>query len=218
MTIPEFKVDKFLQIPIVGIVRNISLDDLKVILPIYERAGLTTIEITLNTPQAAQLIRYAKDHFGTNLNVGAGTICDLQDLEVALDAGASFIVTPILDPEVIKRCVQLRIPVFPGAYTPTEIYTAWKLGATMVKIYPATALGSVYIKELKAPLNGLKVLPTGGVGLSNMAEFFQCGADGVGIGGQLFDQKLISAQDWVALEVHFRAFVSKLNKPTTLSE
>jgi 2-dehydro-3-deoxyphosphogluconate aldolase/(4S)-4-hydroxy-2-oxoglutarate aldolase len=209
MKVSEFNMEKFLQIPIVGIVRNISLDDLKKILPIYQRAGLKTIEITLNTPHAAQLIRYAQDHFGSILNVGAGTVCDVADLQQALDAGASFIVTPILDQEVIKQCVQNNIPVFPGAYTPTEIYTAWKLGATMVKIYPATALGSVYIKELKAPLNGLKVLPTGGVSLANLSDFFREGADGVGIGGQLFDQKLIAAQDWDKLEAHFREFVFK---------
>lgn len=202
--------EKFLQIPIVGIVRNISLHDLKAILPIYQQVGLTTIEITMNTPHADQLIGYANEHFGESLNVGAGTVCDAHDLEMALAAGATFIVTPILDQEVIKLCVQKNIPIFPGAYTPTEIYTAWKLGATMVKIYPATALGSVYIKELKAPLNGLKVLPTGGVSLANMADFFQCGADGVGIGGQLFDQKLIEAQDWAGLEAHFRAFVAQL--------
>jgi 2-dehydro-3-deoxyphosphogluconate aldolase / (4S)-4-hydroxy-2-oxoglutarate aldolase len=206
----KFSWELFQKAPIVGIVRNVSLESVKHILPIFRAAGLTTIEITLNTPGAADIIRYALENEGDGLNIGAGTVCTKEDLDLALEAGAQFIVTPIINKKVIKVCVKKEIPVFPGAFSPTEIYNAWTSGATMVKIYPATSLGPEYIKDLKAPMSQLKLLPTGGVGLENMSDFLNAGANGLGIGGQLFDKKLIQDQNWEALGNHFKRFVQKL--------
>jgi 2-dehydro-3-deoxyphosphogluconate aldolase / (4S)-4-hydroxy-2-oxoglutarate aldolase len=206
----KFSWELFQKAPIVGIVRNVSLESVKHILPIFRAAGLTTIEITLNTPGAADIIRYALENEGDGLNIGAGTVCTKEDLDLALEAGAQFIVTPIINKKVIKVCVKKEIPVFPGAFSPTEIYNAWTSGATMVKIYPATSLGPEYIKDLKAPMSQLKLLPTGGVGLENMSDFLNAGANGLGIGGQLFDKKLIQDQNWEALGNHFKQFVQKL--------
>ncbi|WP_353719741.1 bifunctional 4-hydroxy-2-oxoglutarate aldolase/2-dehydro-3-deoxy-phosphogluconate aldolase [Dyadobacter sp. 676] len=205
-----FSWELFNKAPLVGIIRNVSPEDVKRILPIYREAGLTTVEITMNTPGATDMIRYALENEHYGLNIGAGTVCTKDDLELALDAGAQFIVTPVLNKKVVKSCVKKGIPVFPGAYTPTEIFNAWSLGATMVKIYPATALGPDYIKDLKAPMNQLKLLPTGGVSLENMTAFLKAGANGLGIGGQLFDKKLIRDKNWDALKAHFLQFVQKL--------
>ncbi|MHA4740252.1 bifunctional 4-hydroxy-2-oxoglutarate aldolase/2-dehydro-3-deoxy-phosphogluconate aldolase [Dyadobacter sp. MSC1_007] len=206
----SFSWELFNKAPLVGIIRNVSPEDLKSILPIYREAGLTTVEITMNTPGATDMIRYAieNEHYG--LNIGAGTVCTKEDLDLALEAGAQFIVTPVISKKVIKSCVKKGIPVFPGAFTPTEIYNAWTLGASMVKIYPATSLGPEYIKDLKAPMNQLKLLPTGGVGLENMAAFLKAGANGLGIGGQLFDKDLIKNKNWDGLKAHFLQFVQKL--------
>jgi 2-dehydro-3-deoxyphosphogluconate aldolase/(4S)-4-hydroxy-2-oxoglutarate aldolase len=206
-----FSRELFEKAPLVGIIRNVSPDDIKRILPIYREVGLTTIEITMNTPGATDIIRYAIENEGEGLNIGAGTVCTKDDLEIALEAGAQFIVTPIINKKVIKSCVKKGIPVFPGAFTPTEIYNAWTLGATMVKIYPATSLGPEYIKDLKAPMRQLKLLPTGGVGLENMSAFLKAGANGLGIGGQLFDKKLIQDKNWDGLREHFLQFVQKLS-------
>lgn len=206
-----FSWELFQKTPIVGIIRNISMEDVVKILPIYREAGLTTVEITMNTPDATEMIRYALENEGEGLNIGAGTVCTKDDLDQALEAGAQFIVTPIINKKVIKSCVKKNIPIFPGAFTPTEIYNAWTLGAGMVKIYPATSLGPEYIKDLKAPMNQLKLLPTGGVGLENMSAFLKAGANGLGIGGQLFDKKLIQEQNWEGLKAHFRQFVQKLS-------
>jgi 2-dehydro-3-deoxyphosphogluconate aldolase/(4S)-4-hydroxy-2-oxoglutarate aldolase len=107
--------------------------------------------------------------------------------------------------------VSRNIPVFPGAYTPTEIYQAWKLGASMVKVYPATSLGPEYIKDVKAPLNKIKLMPTGGINLDNIQTFIKAGADGLGIGSQLFDKTLIKDENWEGLELHFKQYVSKIN-------
>ncbi len=203
----EFSWEDFSRVPLVGIIRNLTFDEIAKILPVYHAAGLTTIEITMNTPFAEDIIRYAAEQFNGRLNVGAGTVCSIDDLNMALQAGAQFIVTPILNPEVVRSCVESKIPVFPGAYTPTEIYQAWVLGADMVKVYPATALGPDYIRDVKAPLNKIKLMPTGGISLNNIEVFMKSGADGLGIGGQLFDKQLIKNEDWDGLLEHFKQYV-----------
>lgn len=208
----EFSWEAFSRIPIIGIIRNFSIEQVQHILPVYVESGLTTVEITMNTPSAAKIIEYAVHHFGEQLNIGAGTVCDVRDLEEALAAGAQFIVTPILGKKVVKHCVKAGIPVFPGAYSPTEIYRAWKLGASVVKVYPATSLHPEYMKDIKAPLNQVKLLPTGGITLHNLSDFMKMGADGLGIGGHLFDQALIEKEDWIGLKRHFETFVKTLNE------
>ena len=159
------------------------MDEISKILPVCQVSGLTTIEITMNTPFAAEIIRSATEQYKGKLNVGAGTVCSVEDLKLALEAGAQFIVTP------------------------TEIYQAWELGADMVKVYPATALGPDYIRDVKAPLNKIKLLPTGGISLGNIEAFMKAGADGLGVGGQLFDKQLIKNQDWDGLLDHFKQYV-----------
>ncbi|MCG6190787.1 bifunctional 4-hydroxy-2-oxoglutarate aldolase/2-dehydro-3-deoxy-phosphogluconate aldolase [Maribellus maritimus] len=191
--------------PVVGIVRGISTDDFKNILPIYIKAGFTTIEVTMNTNDVESLVRHAIKEY-PDINVGTGTVCSLKDLEHALNFGSQFIVSPIINYDVIKTCVKYNIPVFPGALTPTEIYNAWDLGASIVKVYPAANLGAGYIKDVKGPLNRLKLMPTGGIGLGNIQSFLEVGVDGLGIGSPLFDKSLIKAKNWSALENHFSGF------------
>jgi 2-dehydro-3-deoxyphosphogluconate aldolase / (4S)-4-hydroxy-2-oxoglutarate aldolase len=201
----SFSWELFHQKPIIGILRSVPGDIIQQIIPLYIQAGFTTIEITMNTAGAEQLIQEAVEAYGTTLNVGAGTVCNEKDLANALQAGASFIVTPILNESVIRTCVENRIPIFPGAYTPTEIYTAWNLGASMVKVFPANRLGPEYIQEVKAPLSQIKLVPTGGVTVNNFTDFFKAGADGVGMGSQLFNKALLASRDWDGLLTHFKA-------------
>lgn len=205
-----FSWELFSKVPIVGIVRNLSFDDLKNILPQFYDAGLTNIEITMNTAQAREMMRYALDIYSTGMNIGAGTVCSEDDLEKALDEGAQFIVTPIINEKVIHTCVNRKIPIFPGAFTPSEIYKAWSMGASMIKIFPATTVGPSYIKELKGPLDQIRLLPTGGVTLDNIESFQEAGSDGFGIGSQLFNRTLIKEKDWEGLNSHFRKFVKKV--------
>lgn len=207
-----FSWDKFETMPIVGIVRGIGIDDFKQILSIYVKAGLTTIEVTLNTANVEELIQYAATEYSGVLNVGAGTVCNLYDLNRALDYGAQYIVTPIVNEEVIRGCVNMNIPIFTGALTPSEIYKAWTLGASIVKIYPAGNLGANYIKDVKAPLDKIRMMPTGGISLKNMQSFLEVGVEGFGIGSPLFDKSLIDARDWNGLEKHFKEFVGAIEK------
>jgi 2-dehydro-3-deoxyphosphogluconate aldolase/(4S)-4-hydroxy-2-oxoglutarate aldolase len=192
----SFSEPLFRTAPIVGILRGTAEAHLQHILGATLEGGLTNIEITMNTAGAASQIKSAVQIVDGRMNVGAGTVTDLRLLEEALAAGASFIVTPTISEPVIQRCVELGVPVFPGAFSPTEISRAWDLGATMVKIFPADTLGPSYIKNLKGPFPNLKLMPTGGVSLETIADFAKAGADGYGIGSPLFKAERLAAQDW----------------------
>ncbi|RYG06199.1 MAG: bifunctional 4-hydroxy-2-oxoglutarate aldolase/2-dehydro-3-deoxy-phosphogluconate aldolase [Chitinophagaceae bacterium] len=202
----SFSWESFRSMPVVGIVRNLPADSIEDIAERYAASGLTTIEITLNTPGAADMISKLAKKFGTRLNVGAGTVCSVDDLDLALNAGASFIVTPVINEDVIRKCVENHVTIFPGAYTPSEIYKAWSMGAPMIKLFPATRLGVDYIKEVLAPLNKVKLLPTGGVSLENCETFFKAGAAGVGMGSNLFPKQLIESKSWDDLSVVFKRY------------
>ncbi|WP_020568211.1 bifunctional 4-hydroxy-2-oxoglutarate aldolase/2-dehydro-3-deoxy-phosphogluconate aldolase [Neolewinella persica] len=199
-----FSWDIFNATPVVAILRGQSIPTCVRIAKTLKSNGFGTLEVTMNTPDVAEIIAELHDRF-PDLNVGAGTVCNLAELEVALGAGSSFIVTPIIDEAVITTCVKLGVPVFPGAYTPTEIYKAWSLGASAVKVFPAGQLGVKYIKDLSGPLPQVKLVPTGGVSLSNIRSFFEAGVAGVGMGSSLLDNRLIAEGDFEGLGRHFQA-------------
>ena len=207
---PIFSWELFDKMPIVGIIRNLTVADINFVLPIYKQAGFTTIEITLNTPEALSVISSLALEYKGELNVGAGTVCTLDDLTDAVNAGANFIVTPIFKAEVVKKCVSMEVPIFPGAFSPTEIYEAWELGASMVKLYPASVVGPAYVSAVLAPLNKVKLMPTGGIHLSNMLAFMKAGATSLGIGSELFDKKIIQKRDSEALLNHFTLFAQQM--------
>ncbi len=198
----NFSWEKYNQTPVVGIMRGFSMEQIREIIPTYIESGFYTVEITMNSEGAETSIATLLKEY-PELNVGAGTVCNMDDLKRALDAGSQFIVTPVIDEEVIKHCVKNNIPVFPGAYTPTEIYKAWSLGANAVKVFPATQLGVKYIKDVLGPLNTIKLLPTGGVDKNNINDFFNIGVVGCGMGSSLFDKKIIASGDKAALKEHF---------------
>lgn len=202
----NFRWELFDQLPVVGILRNVSIEEAAMILPVYIEAGFTTIEVPINSENSAELIRRLVLDFGGTLNIGAGSVIDLPDLQQALDAGAGFIVTPVIDEEVISHCVNEDIPIFPGAFSPTEVAKAWKLGAAMVKVFPAGGAGVDYIKALKEPLKGIKLLPTGGVSINNAKDYFLAGAQGLGVSTGLFKSELIRNKEWGKLWEHFVSF------------
>ncbi len=204
-----FSFEKFKQNPIVGIIRGYDWEKVRWIAGIYQEAGFFTLEITMNTEGASSLIASLIKEF-PDLNIGAGTVCTISDYQKAKVAGAQFIVTPIIDEKVIEASVKDGLPIFPGAYTPTEIYKAWSLGATAVKIFPATQLGVSFIKDIKAPLNQIKVLPTGGVSLENIRSFFEAGVYGVGMGSSLLPKNMIDKKDSDELSNHFWAIKKQI--------
>lgn len=200
--------ERFAAVPLVGIVRGLPARVLPGLLAAVRRGGLRTLEITMNTPGATEQIREAAQLAGAELNIGAGTVLDLGDLDAALAAGATFIVTPVVNEPVIRRCVERGVPVFAGAFTPTEIQRAWDLGASVVKVFPADVGGPAHLRAIKAPLPHVKLMPTGGVEVATLAEYFRAGADAVGIGGPLFNRERLEAEDWGWLEQRCRGFVA----------
>ena len=202
-----FSWEVFDNAPIVAIFRNLDSDDLLQVAECFKVSGLSTMEITLNSKNATEDIARLVNEYGDELNIGAGTVCDMDDLHAALEAGAQFIVTPILDQEVIQYCVANQVPVFPGAFTPTEVYKAWKLGANMVKVFPSSALGPSYIKDLLGPLDNIKLLPTGGVSKDNISAYFNAGAYGVGVGSAVVPKSFLQNKDWEGLKDHLRQFL-----------
>jgi len=199
----SFSWELFNKIPIIGIMRNLPVDKIIHIASLFAEEGLTNLEITLNSPGAPELISELANRFKDVVNIGAGTVCNTVELQIALSAGATFIVTPVVNEEIIQKCVSMAIPVFPGAYTPTEIYKAYVLGAAMIKVFPASALGPTYIREITGPFPYLKLLPTGGISLENMDDFLRAGAKGLGIGGHLFPKEIIQKQRWQDLQEIF---------------
>lgn len=202
----EFSEVLFKETPIVGILRGYDQETVLNIARTFVSEGFTNLEITRNSPDVYQIIEALVKEFEGKLNIGCGTVLTKKDAKKALKAGASFIVTPIVNKNVIRFCVKKDVPVFPGAFSPTEIYTAWKLGAKMVKIFPSANLGPSYIDNVAAPLDFIDYMPTGGVSLENIEEFKKAGAKAFGMGGLLFDPEMIKKNDWEALAKHFRKF------------
>lgn len=203
MRIADFK-----KKPVLGILRGVEA---KLIEPLVETviaAGLETLEITMNTAGAAELIRKAKQAAGSRLTLGAGTVLNRQDLKSALGSGASFIVLPVLVEEVVGYCVKNKIPVFPGALTPQEIYRAYDSGATMVKVFPAKFFGPGYFREIKGPFNRIELLACGGVSADNLKDYFACGASAVTFGASIFKKDWLAAGDFKAIGRAVKQFIS----------
>lgn len=192
----SFDGQRFAGMPLIGILRGQPAEAVTPLVQALADGGFTALEITMNTPGAAAQIRAAVKHAGDRIAIGAGTVTNLAELEEAQAAGASFIVTPVVAPEVITECVQRGLPVFPGAFTPTEIHQAHRLGATMVKLFPANRLGPDYVRDLKAPLSSVRLLATGGITPESLPAYVRAGVDGFGIGSPLFSATRIAAGDW----------------------
>ena len=187
-------VASFKQRPILGILRGVEIDLIEPLVETVIGAGLQTIEITMNTKHAPELIKKARRASGKRLTLGAGTVLTLESLKLALDSGASFIVMPVLVKEIIEYCVKNKIPVFPGALTPQEIYQAWESGATMVKVFPAKLCGPEYFREIKGPFEKIELLACSGVTADNLKDYFACGASAISFGASVF------RQDWLTLK------------------
>lgn len=191
-----FDAKRFAGMPLIGILRGQPARAIDPLVQALADGGFTALEITMNSPGAAAQIRAAVNMAQGRIDIGAGTVTSLIQLEEAVTAGASFIVTPIVVPEVISACVQQGLPVFPGACTPTEIHQAHRLGATMVKLFPANRLGPDYVRDLKAPLSSVRLLATGGITPESLPAYVKAGVEGFGIGSPLFSPDHIAADDW----------------------
>lgn len=195
---------------IIAILRASSSEQLIEAAEALYAGGIVAVEVTLTTPGALQVIEQARVKQNSEMIFGAGSILDAESARAAILAGAQFIVSPACNTKVIELCRRYSVPVFPGAYTPTEIITAWEAGADMVKIFPASIGGPAYIKALKAPLPQVEMVPVGGVELENTASFIQAGAAAVGVGSTLINDKLLKKRDFAAITTLAQKFLSQV--------
>lgn len=170
--------------------------------------GLRVAEVPLTTPKALAVIDGIARELGDRILIGAGSVLDADGVRRSADAGARYIVSPTFKREVVEASHALGLACIPGALTPTEILTAWEAGADIVKVFPAHRLGGpAYLREVLAPLPHVKLMPTGGVRLESIGDWFAAGAVCLGVGTSLIRPDLIEAGDFDTLTEHARAFV-----------
>jgi 2-dehydro-3-deoxyphosphogluconate aldolase / (4S)-4-hydroxy-2-oxoglutarate aldolase len=163
-------------------------------------AGLTVAEITMTVPNAIDAIASVARRFANQVLVGAGTVTDADTARRAIDAGAGFIVSPCLVPEVIDAARRADVAVLPGALTPTEVFEAFRMGGDMVKVFPAQSVGGAgYLRALRGPFPDIPLVPTGGVTLENVREMFDAGAAAVGVGSELISKDALARRDYAAI-------------------
>lgn len=185
-----------------GIIAVVRAQKAEQVIPLSEAliaGGVIAIEITMTTPNAIEAIRDARKKLGERAMIGVGTVLNERVCRDAIEAGAEFVVTPICRTEFVKIAHAADRPIMLGAYTPTEAQTAHEAGADFIKIFPADTLGPGFIKALRAPLPHLKIVPTGGVDVDNVADFLKAGCVALGVGGSLVSAKILQDGDWEGL-------------------
>jgi 2-dehydro-3-deoxyphosphogluconate aldolase/(4S)-4-hydroxy-2-oxoglutarate aldolase len=193
-----------------GIIAVVRAQKAEQVMPLSEAliaGGVIAIEVTMTTPNAIEAIRNAREKLGERAAIGVGTVLDAKVCRDAIEAGAEFVVTPICRTEFVSIARAADRPIMLGAYTPTEAQMAHEAGADFIKIFPAETLGPGYIKTLRAPLPHLRIVPTGGVDVHNVADFFKAGCAAVGVGGSLVSAKVLQEEDWAGLTRKAEEFV-----------
>ncbi len=198
---------KLLTERIVAILRVESSDLLVDLCQAIAAGGIRSLEITMTVPNALEILAEARKQLPEDVALGAGTVLDAETARMVILAGADFIVSPHTDVSIIQMAKRYGKPIAPGAFTPTEIVHAWQSGADIVKLFPSDPIGPKYLKNLRGPLPQVRLMPTGGVDLDTIADFFDAGACAVGIGGALLKKQWLKDRDFAAIEAQARKFV-----------
>src|SRR5207244_1806028 len=170
--------------------------------------GVTVAEITMTVPGALDVVRQVREALGDRILLGAGTILDPETARAALLAGAEYLVAPTLNLDVIRLCQRYDKLVMPGAFTPTEILTAWEAGADIIKVFPADVVGPAFFKAVRGPLPQIRLMPTGGVDLTTAAAFLKAGACCLGVGGQLVEPRAVAERNFDRIRELARQYVA----------
>ena len=209
----NYIVDKICSRKIMVVLRNISEDDILGVAKALSDGGIRMMEVTFDQSgqipdrTTAEMIKRVREMFGQEMLVGAGTVLTPQQVKLAKDGGASYVVSTDTNPEVIKKAVSLGLVSIPGAMTPTEILQAKRCGAELIKLFPSAVLGTEYFQSVRKPLSGVKLMAFGGINLQNIREFLRAGASSVGINSGIVDPEFIRKRDYKAIENRARAFV-----------
>lgn len=202
------QLQQMLDTGIVAVVRAPDPTHLVEVIRALADGGVTVAEVTFTVPNALDVLRQARKELPANILLGAGTVLDPETARAAILAGAEFIVSPTLNLEVIRLCNRYDKVVTPGAFTPTEILTAWEAGADIIKVFPADIVGPPFFKAMRGPLPQIRLMPTGGVDLNTAADFLKAGACCLGIGGQLVEPKAVANRDFQRLRDLARQYVN----------
>src|ERR1700728_2053725 len=182
------------RVGLIPVLRAKSVAQGRAVVDAMIAGGVTVVEVTMTVPGAIDLLRELKKEYGGKLLLGSGTVTTAEQAQATIDAGAEFVVSPSLHPEVIRVTKTNKKISCPGALTPTEAITAWNAGADYVKIFPCSAVGGAsYLKALLAPFPDLKIIPTGGVTLQTAESFLRAGARALGVGGDLVNLAAVDA-------------------------
>jgi 2-dehydro-3-deoxyphosphogluconate aldolase/(4S)-4-hydroxy-2-oxoglutarate aldolase len=192
----EVQLRQILDSGIVAVVRSPDSQQLVDVCRALADGGVTTVEITMTVPDALEVVRAVRRALADRVLLGAGTILDPETARAALLAGAEYLVAPVVNLDVIRLCQRYGKIVMPGAFSPTEILSAWEAGADIVKVFPADVLGPAFFKAVRAPLPQVRLMPTGGVDLTTAAAFLDAGACCLGIGSQLVEPKAIAERNF----------------------
>jgi 2-dehydro-3-deoxyphosphogluconate aldolase/(4S)-4-hydroxy-2-oxoglutarate aldolase len=194
------------------ILRGYNFDQVRTVMKALSQSSINSVEITLNTPGAIEMIKIFSKEFGSQLHIGAGTVTTLEQAKEAINAGVKFILSPVmLSKEIIDLCKEHSVITIPGAMTPTEIYKSFNDGADIVKVFPALSCSTRFFKDVKAPLGDLPLMAVGGVNMENSKEFLDNGADFLGIASGIFNKEDILSENIEGLMKSIRTFESKLD-------
>ncbi|OGU32179.1 MAG: 2-dehydro-3-deoxyphosphogluconate aldolase [Ignavibacteria bacterium GWA2_35_9] len=191
--------DEILKRKVVAVLRIKEEEKLKKVIEAINKGGISVVEITMTVPNAIQLIEKMSKELDKNILLGVGSVLNKSIAEDAIKAGAKYVVSPVLKKEIIEASHKHDVPVMPGCFTPTEIQTAYEFGADIIKVFPADVVGMAFFKAILAPLPHLKLMPTGGVSLTNAGDWLKAGACAVGIGSALLDKKAIQEGNYSKL-------------------
>jgi 2-dehydro-3-deoxyphosphogluconate aldolase/(4S)-4-hydroxy-2-oxoglutarate aldolase len=195
---------------IVAIIRMKEPQKVRGVVDAIAEGGVRALEVTMTVPGAVDLIAELAPQMPAGFLLGAGTVLDAETVARVVDAGAQFVVSPVLRRQVLAACHARGVAAMPGCFTPTEILDAWDAGADVVKVFPATALGPGFFKDVRAPLPQVKLMPTGGVTVENAGDWIRAGAVAVGVGTALLDAKAIAAADYRTLRDNAERIVANV--------
>lgn len=202
-------VARVLKTRIVAVVRAPSPARVLDICNALADGGVDVLEVTFTVPDALDVIRQVRDAMGDRICLGAGTVLDPETCRAAILAGAEFIVSPTLNLDLIRLCKRYDKAVMPGAFTPTEILTAWEAGADIVKVFPADVGGPAYFKAIRGPLPQVRLMPTGGVNLDTVEAFLDAGACALGAGSSLVPKAAVASGDMAQITKLAKQFIEK---------
>lgn len=203
--------EEILKRKVVAVLRVKESDKLKKIIEALAEGGLTVAEVTMTVPNAIRLIETMSKELDKNIIFGVGSVLNAQVAEDAIKAGAKYVVSPIFKKEIVDTAHKYDVPAMPGCFTPTEIQTAYEAGADIIKVFPADVLGMAFFKGVLAPMPHLKLMPTGGVSLTNAGEWIKAGACAVGVGSALLDKDAIQSGNFAKLTENAKIIMKSVN-------